>query len=263
MSFLERRVAVEAAREAGQLLRAELPGLRRISYKGAPTNLVTEMDARAEALIIERLHAAFPDDAILAEEGGAQPGGSGRRWIIDPLDGTTNYAHGVPVFAVSIALEDGARGVTLGAIYDPNLDETFVAERGGGAWLNDARLAVSATPTLDASLLSTGFPYDIRVRSDNNLKEYAAFAVRSHGVRRWGSAVIDLAYVAAGRFDGFWELRLMAWDVAAGALLVEEAGGRVTNLEGAPLDIDAPSLVATNGRIHDEMLAVLKETRSG
>jgi myo-inositol-1(or 4)-monophosphatase len=262
MSSLERRVAVEAARAAGQLLRGELTGSRRISYKGAPTNLVTEMDARAEALLVERLLATFPDDAILAEEGGATSGRSGRRWIIDPLDGTTNYAHGVPCFSVSVALHDQARGVILGVVYDPNLDELFVAERGAGAWLGDVRLAVSTTAALDASLLTTGFPYDIRVRADNNLKEYAAFAVRSHGVRRWGSAVIDLAYVAAGRFDGFWELRLMPWDVAAGMLLVEEAGGRVTDIEGAPLDLEAPSLVASNGRIHDEILAVLKQTRS-
>jgi myo-inositol-1(or 4)-monophosphatase len=260
MSSLERRVAVETARAAGQLLRGELPGSRQISYKGAPTNLVTEMDARAEALIVDRLRATFPEDAILAEERGAEPGRSGRRWIIDPLDGTTNYAHGVPHFAVSIGLQDGP-GVSVGVVYDPNLDELFVAERGGGAWLNDARLAVSATPTLDTSLLTTGFPYDIRVRADNNLKEYAAFCLRSHGVRRFGSAVLDLAYVAAGRFDGFWELRLMPWDVAAGALMVEEAGGRVTAIDGAPLDIDDPTLVASNGRIHDEILGVLRSLR--
>jgi myo-inositol-1(or 4)-monophosphatase len=260
MPSLERRVAVETARAAGQLLRGELLGSRQISYKGAPTNLVTEMDARAEALIVDRLRASFPDDAILAEERGAEPGRSGRRWIIDPLDGTTNYAHGLPIFAVSIALQDGA-AVTLGVLYDPTREEMFVAERGGGAWLNDARIAVSVTPTLDASLLTTGFPYDIRVRADNNLKEYAAFCLRSHGVRRCGSAVLDLACVASGRFDGFWELRLGPWDVAAGALLVEEAGGRVTGIDGAPLDIDAPTLVASNGRIHDEILAILRSVR--
>jgi myo-inositol-1(or 4)-monophosphatase len=261
MSSLERRVAVEAARAAGQLLRAELFGSRRISYKGAPTNLVTEMDARAESLLVEQLRGAFPDDAILAEEGGATPGGSGRRWIIDPLDGTTNYAHGVPAFAVSVALQEGRR-VRLGVVYDPNREELFVAERGGGATLNGAPIAVSATDTLDGSLLTTGFPYDIRVRPDNNLKEYGVFSLRSRGVRRWGSAVIDLAYVAAGRFDGYWELRLMPWDVAAGALLVEEAGGRVTDIRGAPLDLDAPTLVASNGRIHDDILRTLEETRT-
>ncbi|HUF92613.1 MAG TPA: inositol monophosphatase family protein [Candidatus Limnocylindria bacterium] len=252
---------MDAARAAGRLLRDELAGVRRISYKGAPTNLVTEMDARAEALIVDALRGTFPDDAILAEEGGATAGASGRRWIIDPLDGTTNYAHGVPAFAVSIALERDGR-VEVGVLYEPNLDELFVAERGGGATLNDVPLAVSATKSLDASLLTTGFPYDVRVRADNNLAEYSAFSLRSRGVRRWGSAVIDLAYIAAGRFDGYWELQLMPWDVAAGALVVEEAGGRVTNIHGGPLDVNAPSLLATNGHIHDEMLAVLADLRA-
>ena len=261
MTSLERRVAVDAARAAGRLLRDELAGVRRISYKGAPTNLVTEMDARAEALIVNTLRASFPDDAILAEEGGALVGGSGRRWIIDPLDGTTNYAHGVPAFAVSIALERQGR-VDLGVMYEPNMDEMFVAERGRGATVNDAPCAVSTTTSLDASLLTTGFPYDVRVRRDNNLAEYAAFSLRSRGVRRWGSAVIDLAYIAAGRFDGYWELHLMPWDVAAGALVVEEAGGRVTSIDGGPLDVDAPTLLASNGRIHDEMLAVLAGLRA-
>jgi myo-inositol-1(or 4)-monophosphatase len=262
MAPLERRVAVDAAHAAGRLLRDALVGARRITYKGTPTNLVTEMDSRAEAMIVDTLRAAFPDDAVLAEERGAEGGRSGRRWIIDPLDGTTNYAHGVPAFAVSIALETAGR-VDLGVLYEPNLDEMFVAERGGGATMNDVRLAVSATTTLDASLLTTGFPYDVRECADNNLAEYAAFSLRSRGVRRWGSAVIDLAYIAAGRFDGYWELRLMPWDVAAGALVVEEAGGRVSNIEGGPMDVNTPTLVATNGRVHDEMLAVLAQVRAG
>ncbi|MGH7393957.1 MAG: inositol monophosphatase family protein, partial [Candidatus Rokuibacteriota bacterium] len=249
-------MAIEAARDAGDLLRSEVRGTRRITYKGAPTNLVTEMDARAEALILERLAAAFPDDGVLSEEAGARPGRSGRRWIVDPLDGTTNYAHGVPVFAVSIALETAGRAA-LGVVYDPTLGELFVAERGGGAFLGDARLAVSTTPVLDESLLTTGFPYDIRRTADNNLREYAAFCLRARAVRRLGSAVIDFAWLAAGRYDGFWALTLGAWDAAARALLVEEAGGRVTDLVGGPLDLDRPAIVATNGRIHDDVLAVL------
>jgi myo-inositol-1(or 4)-monophosphatase len=256
----ERDLAIELARTAGDLLRDELRGPRRIVFKGSPTNLVTEMDARVEALVVDGLLAAFPDDAILAEERGAQAGRSGRRWIIDPLDGTTNYAHGLPVYGVSIALEIRGR-VELGVVYDPSQRELFVAERGGGAYCNDARLTVSSATTLNASLLATGFPYDIRVNPDNNLREYPVFAVRTRGVRRMGSAVIDLAWIAAGRFDGFWELRLGPWDVAAGGLLVEEAGGRLTSLTGGPLDIEAPTLVASNGRIHDEILAVLKEIR--
>jgi myo-inositol-1(or 4)-monophosphatase len=260
MASLERRVAVDAARAAGRLLRDELSGARRIAYKGSPTNLVTEMDQRAEALILERLRRAFPDDAILAEEQGAADGRSGRRWIVDPLDGTTNYAHGLPIFGVSIALE-AARRLMLGVVYDPSRDELFVGERGAGATLNDTPIKVSATSAVGASLLVTGFPYNIRETPDTNLPEYAAFSVRARAVRRLGSAVIDLAYVACGRFDGFWELRLGAWDVAAGSVLVEEAGGTVTGIDGRPLDLDAPTLVATNGLVQRAVLDVLAEVR--
>ncbi len=256
----ERELAIELARAAGELLRSELLGPRRIAFKGSPTNLVTEMDARAEALIVDRLLGAFPDDAILAEERGAAAGRSGRRWIIDPLDGTTNYAHGLPIYGVSIALEVGGR-VQLGVVYDPSQRELFVTERGAGAFCNNARLTVSTATTLDASLLATGFPYDIRVKDDNNLREYAAFAVRTRGVRRLGSAVLYLAWLAAGRFDGYWELRLGPWDVAAGGLMVEEAGGRLTAITGGPLDLEAPTVIASNGRIHDAILAVLREIR--
>jgi myo-inositol-1(or 4)-monophosphatase len=206
------------------------------------------------------LRAAFPDDAILAEEQGSLPGRSGRRWIVDPLDGTTNYAHSLPIFAVSIALETAGQ-VILGVIHDPNQGETFVAERGRGAQLDGRPLAVSRTATLDESLLVTGFPYDIRVGPENNLREYAAFSLQSRGVRRLGSAVLDFAYVAAGRIDGYWELRLGTWDAAAGSLLVEEAGGRVTDLDGSPVDLAAPRIVASNGLIHDELLETLREVR--
>jgi len=262
MASLERRVAIDAARAAGHLLKSELPGSRRIAYKGSPTNLVTEMDARVEELIVGRLRAAFPDDAVLGEERGASTGRSGRRWIIDPLDGTTNYAHGFPAFGVSIGLESAGR-IELGVVYDPNLDEMFVAARGHGTTVNDRPLAVSTTPTLDESLLATGFPYNIREAQDNNLKEYAAFSVRVRAVRRLGSAVLYLAWMAAGRLDGYWELRLGAWDVAAGSLLVEEAGGCITDLTGGALNLDAPSLVASNGRIHSAILDVLREVRGG
>lgn len=262
MASLERRVAIDAARAAGRLLRDELSGARRIAYKGTPTNLVTEMDQRAEALILERLRGAFPDDGILAEELGGAAGRSERRWLVDPLDGTTNYAHGLPIFGVSIALES-ARRLVLGVVYDPSRDEMFVGERGGGATLNDAPIKVSAAPSVGASLLVTGFPYNIRETPDTNLREYATFSLRARAVRRLGSAAIDLAYVACGRFDAYWELRLGPWDVAAGAVLVEEAGGHVTGIDGRPLDVDAPTLLATNGLIHDEMLGALKEIRSG
>jgi myo-inositol-1(or 4)-monophosphatase len=256
----ERALAIELARTAGEMLRGELRGPRQIALKGSPTNLVTEMDARAEALIVDGLLARFPHDAILAEERGAAAGRSGRRWIIDPLDGTTNYAHGLPLYGVSIALEMHGR-VELGVVFDPSQGELFVAERGAGAFCNETRLAVSASTTLDASLLATGFPYDVRQREDNNLREYGAFALRTRGVRRLGSAVLYLAWVAAGRFDGYWELRLGPWDVAAGGLMVEEAGGRLTAIDGGALDLEQPTVVASNGRIHDAMLAVLRETR--
>lgn len=261
MGSRERAVAVDAARAAGQLLREARGGTRRIAYKGAPTNLVTEMDARAEALVLERLAETFPHDAVLAEEGGARAGTSGRRWIVDPLDGTTNYAHGLPLYAVSIALETDGR-VVLGVVYDPSHDELYVGERGGGASLNGLPLAVSPARHLDESLLATGFPYNIRETGDTNLREYGAFSLRARGVRRMGSAVLYLAWVAAGRLDGYWELRLGAWDAAAGALLVEEAGGRVTDLGGGRLDLEAPAIVASNGRIHAAMLSVLKEIRA-
>ena len=258
--FLE--VAVDAARRAGGLLLGRLGTLlRQVDYKGSPSNIVTEMDRQAEALIVERIRGRFPDHAILAEEGGARAGSSTHRWIVDPLDGTTNYAHGMPFFAVSIALEvEGI--VTLGVVYDPNRDECFTVRRGHGAFLNGASLRVSETPTLDEGLLSTGYPYDIRKVRNNNLAEHAAFMVRCRSVREMGSAAISLALVAAGRLDAFWELTLGPWDIAAGCLMVEEAGGRVTNPDGGPVDLGAPAVVASNGKIHDEMLATLKEVRA-
>jgi len=256
--FLE--VAVDAARRAGALLLDRFGSLRQIRYKGSPSNLVTEMDREAEALIVDCIRSRFPDHAILAEEGGAQPGSASHRWIVDPLDGTTNYAHGMPIFAVSIALEVEC-SVQVGVVFDPSRDECFTAIRGGGALLNGHPLRVSDTPTLDESLLSTGYPYDIRKTRENNLAEHAAFMIRCRSVREMGSAAINLALVAAGRLDAFWELTLGPWDVAAGCLMVEEAGGRVTNPAGGPLDLGAPSVVASNGRIHGEMLDTLRAAR--
>ena len=261
-----RAVAVDAATRAGTLLRSHLGGRREISHKTSPINLVTDMDRRAESLIVHAITENFPTHAILAEESGVllaeERGvrGATHRWIVDPLDGTTNYAHGLPIFCVSIALEIDGR-LALGVVYDPNRDECFVAERGRGATVNGDRLQVSSAPALGESLLSTGYQYDIRHATRNNLPEHAAVLLRAHSVREIGSAVLNLAYVAAGRLDGFWELSLGAWDVAAGALLVEEAGGRVTTPRGGALDLDAPSILATNGIIHDEVLRVLEEVR--
>ena len=255
-----REVAVAAARRAGALLRAHVGAARAVSVKSSPINLVTEVDRQAEALIVETIRDRFPHHAVLGEEGGAQGGGT-HRWIIDPIDGTTNFVHGLPIFSVSIGLEVEGR-IRIGVVYDPSLDECFVAERGAGAYLGERRLAVSATTALDASLLATGFPYDVRDSPDNNLAEYAAFTRQNRSVRELGSAAITLAWVAAGRLDGYWELVLGPWDVAAGWLLVEEAGGRVTDLAGGPLDLGAPAVLASNGHIHAAMLAVLRKVRA-
>jgi myo-inositol-1(or 4)-monophosphatase len=252
--------ALDAARGAGRLLRDELGGARRISHKRSVIDLVTEMDQRSERFIVERLLGAFPDHGVLAEEGGVTRGRSEYRWVIDPLDGTTNYAHGLPVFAVSVALER-AGVVELGVAYDPTRDECFVAERGQGATLGGEPIRVSTTSSLDSSLLVTGFPYDIRTTAETNLPEYAALSVRAQAIRRLGSAVLDLCYVACGRFDGFWELALGPWDMAAGGLIVQEAGGRVTNVRGGPWRLEGPGILASNGLVHDAILSGLDEGR--
>lgn len=248
---------MEAAREAGRLLRAELGGVRRIRRKDTILNLVTEMDQRAEQLIVGRLLAAFPDHAVLAEESGDTAGRSPYRWLIDPLDGTTNYAHGLPIFAVSVALEHAGQ-VELGVAYDPTRDECFVAERGAGACLNDEPIHVSGCTALDDALLVTGFPYDIRTATETNLPEYAALSLRAQAVRRLGSAVLDLCYVACGRLDAFWELRLGPWDMAAGGLIVREAGGCVTDVRGAAWRLEGPGVLASNGHLHEAVLAGLR-----
>jgi len=247
--------AQEAARSAGSMLAAQRGAKRDVDYKG-PVDLVTNFDRQAQQQIVGILSSRYPDHDFLAEEDLREERGSDYRWIIDPLDGTTNFAHGLPVYAVSIALERRGR-VELGVVYDPNRDEMFSAMRGAGARLNGKPIRVSSTPDLNRSLLATGFPYDIRESRDNNLDHFADFAVRAQAVRRCGSAALDLCYVAGGRFDGFWELKLAAWDVAAGMLLVTEAGGRVTDFLGREPDISGRQIVASNGHIHAELTAVL------
>lgn len=255
-----RDTAVAAAREAGSLLRERFGNAGAVEFKGA-VDLVTEMDKRSEQLIISRIKGAFPDHGILTEESPEEKSSNGSRWIIDPIDGTTNYAHAFPVFCVSIAFEQDGE-VELGVVYNPMLDELFVAEKGGGATLNGAPISVSKTETLDTSLLATGFPYDIRTSEKNNLDNFALFAVRVQAIRRAGSAALDLSYTACGRFDGFWEMKLRPWDVAAAALIVTEAGGRITGFDGSAFSIYGDECLASNSLVHDEMLATLNEKKS-
>jgi myo-inositol-1(or 4)-monophosphatase len=255
---LELDVAIKAARAAGKLLRDQLGAPRQIRHKGA-IDLVTEMDHQAEELISEMLRAAFPTYGLLAEEGGARFVSEQAQWVVDPLDGTTNYAHGYPFFAVSIALEKEGR-LMVGVVYNPVLDELFAAERGQGATLNGQLIYVSSTHSLGQSLLASGFPYDAWTNEVNNSREWNRFLKRVSSLRSDGSAGLDLCYVAAGRLDGFWELDLSPWDIAAGALIIQEAGGAVTQVNGDPFDLYAGNLLASNGHLHAEMLAVLRES---
>jgi myo-inositol-1(or 4)-monophosphatase len=257
-SYLE--VAIEAAREAGAILVAELARPVRIDYKG-DVDIVTQADGRSEQAIMSRLRNHFPKHAIVAEESGAHAaaaGGTRYCWYVDPLDGTTNFAHGYPWFCVSIALAEGAPGseqLLAGVIYHPLTDELFTAARGEGAYLNHKRIHVSGVEKLATSLLGTGFPAHKRAQNPN-IHFYWNFTLRSHGVRRAGSAALDLAAVACGRFDGFWEFGLHPWDTAAGVLLVREAGGTVTNFAGEPYQLGMRECLASNTRIHEEMRAV-------
>jgi myo-inositol-1(or 4)-monophosphatase len=256
----ELSAAREAARAAGRLLRANLAGRGEVSFKGA-VDLVTVFDRQAQELVDGRLSAAFPEHGFLSEEDLDRPGTSGCRWVLDPLDGTTNFAHTLPIFSVSLALERQG-DILLGVVYDPMRDEMFWAAEGDGAFLNGRPVRVSPVARLDRSLLATGFPYDIRESRLNNLDHFTNFALRAQAVRRCGSAALDLSYVACGRFDGFWELKLKPWDVAAGSLLIREAGGRVTDFDAGESDLFQPELAASNGLIHEEMLRVLSQGRT-
>jgi len=251
-------VAVKAAKAAGGILLTYARSGFHVEHKN-PINLVTDADHAAEQCIIDCIAQQYPGHRTLAEERGVNANASSPyRWIIDPLDGTTNFAHGFPAYAISIGVEY-MDDPLIGVVYDPTRDELFTAETGRGAFLNGRPVAVSHTRPLDAALLVTGFAYDIRDNRNNNLNHFSRFALKAQGVRRTGSAALDLCYVAAGRFDGFWEVKLSPWDMAAGVVIVREAGGRVTDLRGNPHSIHQPEVVASNGRIHDEMLAVLSE----
>ena len=254
-------VAIEAAAEAAaHIRRAWTAGGISFKTKSTEIDLVTVVDQEAEDIVSGRLRAAFPGDRLVLEEGGEQGDPGPRCWYVDPLDGTTNFAHGFPHFAVTVALEEAGETV-VGVVHDVIRDECYAARRGGGATVDGVTLAVSRTEGLDRALLATGFPYDRRENPDNNLREAAAFWTTARGIRRPGAASLDLASVARGWFDGYWEMRLNPWDVAAGALLVEEAGGRVTDYSGGPMDPGGGEYVASNGQIHDEMLEVIQRIR--
>jgi myo-inositol-1(or 4)-monophosphatase len=247
--------AISIARDAGLFLKDRFNANHTIDYKGE-INIVTEADMMSEEILKARIKEQFPAHDILSEETARVQMGSEFEWIIDPLDGTTNYAHGYPVFSVSIALKkEGA--IILGVIYNPMLDELFFAEKGSGAFLNEEKLSVSDTEDLSKSLLATGFPYDIRENPDNNINYFTEMAMKARAIRRAGSAALDMAYIAAGRFDGFWELKLHPWDTAAGWLIVEEAGGKVSDISGKDYCLESPSILATNGKIHGTMIECL------
>jgi len=261
--LLQSRLAADLARKAGALIVEGLGRARSVDFK-SEVNLVTEVDLAAQALIVEGIRAAFPDDAIVAEEDDGRS--DAKRpyeqpcWYVDPLDGTTNFVHGLPHVAVSIGYLEAGRP-RAAAVYDACKDELFLAQEGSGAFLNGHRLHVSATPTLDRALLVTGFPYDRRQRIDAYLAYFRRFLCAAQDLRRFGSASLDLCYVAAGRFDGFWEWKLQPWDTAAGWLVVQEAGGVVSDFDGAEYSPWLPRIVATNGHIHEQILDVLAELR--
>lgn len=251
--------AVEIARMAGGLVASRFHDVHQENHKGSAHNLVTEVDHASEALIVAELQRRFPDHAVVAEEAHALPG-KGITWYVDPLDGTNNFAHGYPVFAVNLAAASDD-GLLVGVTYDPTRDELFSAIRGQGAWLNGKPIRVSARDRLEEALVATGFPYDKATNPDNNLAEFVAIVPRVRGIRRGGSAALDLAYVACGRLDGYWERGMNPWDVAAGILLVSEAGGTVTDYDGRPASLTSGRHLATNGRLHAALMERLQWAR--
>lgn len=259
------KTAGEIAREAGGLLLRRHLGRGRkiftIEAKGTAIDLVTDVDRKAENLITSRIDRFYPEHAIVSEEAGSKSTGSEYTWYIDPIDGTTNFVHGYPFFAVSIGIERAGRMIA-GCVYDPVRDEMFSARKGMGARLNNRRISVSRSSRLDESLLATGFPYDVKTSADNNLDLWERFIAEARAIRRDGSAALDLCYVAAGRFDGFWEMKLKPWDLAAGLLMVTEAGGRTSDFSGKPIELFSGEVLADNGRIHGKMLEVLASPRT-
>jgi myo-inositol-1(or 4)-monophosphatase len=254
-----RDAAIEMARGAGAILR-EGYGRAHVPERKGRIDLVTEYDRRSERLVLDEIARRFPGHAVLAEESGAHAGAANVRWVVDPLDGTTNFAHNYPFFCVSIAAEVDGR-LAAGVIFDPVHEELFAAAAGAGATLNGAPIHVSDVARVEDALLVTGFPYDVREHPERSLPLFEAFLVRAQAIRRDGSAALNLAYTACGRFDGFWEGHLSPWDMAAGTLLVREAGGLVTTYDGGSFALDGRQILASNGRVHDEMMRVLAAAR--
>ena len=253
--------AMKAARAAGTILTSYYGKSFDIEIKDHQQfNFVTRADREAEQAIIECIHSRYPSHSILGEESGSHAGSADTTWIVDPLDGTTNFTHAFPMFSVSIAAVKAGE-LVAGVVYDPIRDELFSAERGGGAWLNGQRIRVSEAATVDRAMLVTGFPYNIRENPDYCYERFVMFLKHAQAIRRLGSAALDCAYVAAGRLDGFWEVRLQPWDKAAGELLVCEAGGMVTGFLGEPHDMFSPPFLASNGHIHQEMVSILEKAR--
>ncbi len=254
--------AMKAARAAGKLILERLGDVGKIEYKGV-FNLVTDVDKAAEEIIIGILRKEFPDDAILAEESGASDGtGSGRRWLIDPIDGTTNFAHSYPFFCVSIAFEENGQ-LILGVVFNPVANEMFWAQKGAGAWLNDKPIKVSKVSRVEESLLSTGFHSSSRASEHSNRESFIKMTDSTHGVRRDGSAALDMCFVACGRTEGFWERQIALWDIGAGAIIVKEAGGRVTDLNGSDFDLKnvRVNILASNNLVHKQILGILADTQ--
>jgi len=251
------KIAITAAKKAGQIQIDRFHRPKEVFYKGT-IDLVTDVDKESETVILTLLRETYPDADILSEETPFKSTDSPLLWIVDPLDGTTNYAHGYPCFSVSIALQKEGI-IQLGVVYNPVTDECYTAIRGEGAYKNDRPLRVSHTEKIEQALLCTGFPYDVGTSRRNNLKEFTTIIQHAQGVRRDGSAALDLCRVAEGAFDGFWELKLKPWDVAAGVLIATEAGGVVTTFDGRPFDPFADTILCTNGLIHDALKALLNE----
>ncbi len=247
---------IEAAKEAGELIRNKFRTEVEINFKSNETDLVTEVDKASEKIILENIRKKYPSHEILAEESGETKTGSEFRWVIDPIDGTTNFAHGLPIFSVSIGVQKNGETI-IGVIYDVMQDIVYSCEKGSGSFANGNKISVSSNENLRRGVLVTGFPYNIASNPENALEKFVALTKSARGIRRLGSAAIDLCYVAKGVFDGFWELFLNPWDICAGILLVEEAGGMVTDFFGNKIDIFSKRILASNGKIHKSILEVL------